>query len=138
MTLTRFRYLLDAYGADLRRWPAAEQDDAAALLAASPEAAEARRAAQRLDRSLEAVAPEIGDESIDRVLDALARTPMPAQQPAAPPPKRPTAYRWLPPVLLGAVAILGFLTGLQDLDEESLASSRAGLVGSTLTSRLGL
>ena len=34
MTLKRFKQLLDAYGADLARWPAGERVAARALLAA--------------------------------------------------------------------------------------------------------
>jgi hypothetical protein len=137
MTPTRFQFLLDAYGADLRRWPEPERDAAAALLASSPEAAEAQRAVRRLDRSLERAAPDISADAVARVLGALDRLEMPAQTlPVQPRPA--SAARWVAPALLGAVALLGFLAGLGDLAAEAAASARAGLVGGVLTVELGL
>lgn len=53
MTLGRFQEILDAYGADPRRWPAAERNDAEALLARSAEARRAQDEARRLDRMLD-------------------------------------------------------------------------------------
>lgn len=55
MTLDRLRTLLDAYGADPARWPAAERAPALELLARSPEARADRVAAARLDDALDAV-----------------------------------------------------------------------------------
>jgi hypothetical protein len=136
MTPTRFQFLLDAYGADLRCWPEPERDAAAALLASSPAAAEAQRAARRLDRSLDQARPDISADAVARVLGALDRTPMPAQ--ALPvPPRQASAARWVAPALLGTVALLGFLTGLGDLASEAAAASRAGLVSGVLTVELG-
>jgi hypothetical protein len=58
MDLTRFEALADAYGADLRRWPAAERDAADALMAAEPQAARALlSAAEGLDDLLAASRP---------------------------------------------------------------------------------
>ena len=55
MTLDRVRTLLDAYGADPARWPAAERAAALELLARSPDARACRVAAARLDDALDAV-----------------------------------------------------------------------------------
>jgi hypothetical protein len=55
MTLERFRMLAEAYGGSLTRWPAAEQDAAFALLAASPEeTGEILAEARDLDEDLDA------------------------------------------------------------------------------------
>jgi len=55
MTPERFHALLDACGADLRRWPEAERDAARELLATGPSALRAACAeAALLDRSLDA------------------------------------------------------------------------------------
>ncbi len=55
MDLTRFETLADAYGGDLRRWPAQERAAAEALLAAQPQAARAVLAdADALDALLHA------------------------------------------------------------------------------------
>jgi len=55
VTLDRVRTLLDAYGADPARWPAAERAAALELLARSPDARACRVAAARLDDALDAV-----------------------------------------------------------------------------------
>jgi hypothetical protein len=52
-SLTRFRELLDAYGADAERWPADERAAALALLACEPDARVALAAAAALDRVLD-------------------------------------------------------------------------------------
>jgi len=59
MELTRLAELLDAYGGDPGRWPAAERDAALALLASSPVARAQQQAAALLDAGLDAysVAP---------------------------------------------------------------------------------
>jgi anti-sigma factor RsiW len=132
MTPTRFQFLLDAYGADLRSWPAAERAAAEALLAGSPEAAEARRMAIRLQRALEQTVPEVSDDAVGRVLDALDRIPLPVQAAATAPPK-PATYRWVPPAVLGLVAVLGFLVGMDDLATDAASSSQAGFVSGVLT-----
>lgn len=52
MNLERFIDLLDAYGADLDRWPRAEQAAATTLLSVLPEAREAQRRAATVDALL--------------------------------------------------------------------------------------
>ena len=62
MTPERFHFLVDACGADLRRWPEAERDAARELLATGPSALRAACAeAMLLDSGLDAyevVAPD--------------------------------------------------------------------------------
>ena len=53
MNQARFSELLDAYGADPQRWPAAERGPAQALLDASPEATRLRLQAALLDDALD-------------------------------------------------------------------------------------
>lgn len=57
MDLTRFSELLDAYGADPRRWPAAERSAAQDLLAGSAQALELQRKAALLDEALDQYLP---------------------------------------------------------------------------------
>lgn len=60
MNIDRFTELLDAYGADLELWPAAERRAAATFLAGSDEARRQQRAAEAFDRLLlNAALPEI-------------------------------------------------------------------------------
>lgn len=56
-TLDRLTEILDAYGADPNRWPAAERADALALVAVSPDARDLVAAAARLDAVLDALPP---------------------------------------------------------------------------------
>lgn len=59
MTVTRLAAILDAYGGEARRWPAAERAAAEALLTASPEARGLLAEVTRLDQMLSAApAPE--------------------------------------------------------------------------------
>jgi hypothetical protein len=57
MTNDRLTTILDAYGADPDRWPAAERADALALVARSAEARARVAAAARLDGVLDALPP---------------------------------------------------------------------------------
>jgi hypothetical protein len=55
MTLERFAVIVDAYGAEPRRWPAAERESASALAASDPEAAALLAEARALDAGLDAL-----------------------------------------------------------------------------------
>jgi hypothetical protein len=105
MGLTRFRRLLDAYGADLQRWPPAERKFAQELILVSPEAARAWRETAQFDDLLQSLAPGVAESSIARVLDTLEATP----------PPRPVGSRrarsWASYAFFGAMALLGFLVG---------------------------
>ena len=83
MTPERFRYLADAYGADIHRWPHQEQQ-AAQLLAAQhlPALDDALSQATLLDTALSAQAlPYIDLALAERI---LAAAPQPASQPSIP------------------------------------------------------
>ena len=73
MDLKRLHTLLDAYGADPGRWPAAERVPALALVERSPEARRARDAAAALDRVLD-LAPDV-EPSLDLGARVLANVP---------------------------------------------------------------
>jgi hypothetical protein len=109
--LDRFRFLLEARGADLTRWPIPSRLFARLLLALSAEARRVRAEAARLDAILtETLAPEPAGPELTAALHALAaRLPQPTP---------PRALFWPPRrfVQLGTAAALasvlaGFLFG---------------------------
>lgn len=67
MTPERFAYLADAYGADLRRWPDAEQAPAQALLrSGNVHARETLQQARWLDSQLDSYQPLVADAALVR------------------------------------------------------------------------
>ncbi|MEQ8405676.1 MAG: hypothetical protein RKE49_11305 [Oceanicaulis sp.] len=71
MTLTRFKALCEAYGGDLRRWPATERADAEALSAQSAEARDVLAEAALLDAALsQARSPAPSPELSRRVAES--------------------------------------------------------------------
>jgi len=104
MTPERFHVLLDACGADLRRWPEAERDAARELLATGPSALRAACAeAALLDRSLDAY-EVIGPDAalIERIAaaapalatDAASSEPIAGALPSAASPARRARPWW--------------------------------------------
>lgn len=86
MNLERFTELLDAYGADLDRWPANEQAAATLLLTDRADAREAQRRAAAVDMLLlRADLPEIEPSAAlrQRVLAQVAQLPPAITVPAA-------------------------------------------------------
>lgn len=83
MTAARFATLLDAYGADPNRWPAAERAAGLAYLKGSEEARAAMEPAAALDSLLNVIAPstQISEDLVDRI-HALAPAATPAAVPA--------------------------------------------------------
>lgn len=75
MNLTRLAELLDAYGADPRRWPAAERAAAQALLVASPEALGLQQRAALLDDALDQYTPTPPAPALHQALLAAAVLP---------------------------------------------------------------
>src|SRR6202142_3331296 len=117
--LDRFRELLDAYGAEPRRWPAGERAAAEALLAREPEARALRAKAAAIDGLLDRatpLAPPIIDAEI-LVADITAKPQsMPAEGVALRPARRaPAGVFWLKVASLAAAAILGFFIGVTQL-----------------------
>ncbi|HEX9462856.1 MAG TPA: hypothetical protein VGB82_09675 [Alphaproteobacteria bacterium] len=127
MNPNRLKTLLDAYGADPRRWPAAERAAAQALLVSSVDARAAVQDAQRLDALLDRV-PVSADAVADpALLAAIIATTVP---PAGRRPARPWteafaarfAFGWPNFAALAAAAVVGFLIGWTDLNQSAAAS----------------
>lgn len=113
MTPERFQTIVDAYGADPRRWPAAERAAAEAWAAAHRREADAMRAASTdidawLDR--QTVAPP--DPALQQRIVDSAPTPAPATRPRTRP--RPRAARrawWWSGAAVAGVGLAGGLAG---------------------------
>ena len=72
MTPRRLRRLIQAYGGEASRWPAAEREAALRLLAQSDEARTLQREAARLDRQLDGWAPAVEPGRAAQLLDAVS------------------------------------------------------------------
>jgi hypothetical protein len=116
--LARFRDLIDAYGADPKRWPPDERAAAEALIARSPEAAALRRAAAALDALLDqAPAPAAPRLEATMLAARIARAPQETIRPAL---LRFQDEFWIRAVGLAAAAVIGFVVGttqMADLGE---------------------
>ncbi len=104
MTPERFAYLADAYGADLQRWPLAEQDEAQALLESGhPGARTAFNEAGWLDARLDSHQSAVTDPALARQICLAA-------------PRRASWWAryasWLSPAGLVGVGIAGVVTGM--------------------------
>jgi len=64
MNIERLKEILEAYGADPKRWPEGERGEAIALLARAPELESAHAEARRLDAVLD-TAGAVGDLGLD-------------------------------------------------------------------------
>ena len=116
MGLDRFRELLDAYGAEPRRWPANERAMAEALLAREPEARALRAKAAAidglLDRATPLSPPIIDAEVLAGRITANAQAQVIPLHPAR---RAPANTFWLKVASLAAAAIIGFLIGVTQL-----------------------
>ncbi len=139
--------LLDAYGAELDRWPEQQRVAAMALLAVDADARRLHAEANALDRVLDR-APRIvasrETELADRIMAAAARTPRVAASNASPvvapaTPRVPTLPRrdlWRAAGMMAACLVLGFSIGWSDLAQrfapavEALTSSRIDIADS--------
>ncbi|HEY5800257.1 MAG TPA: hypothetical protein VIT92_08545 [Burkholderiaceae bacterium] len=109
MTPERFEACLEAYGADLRRWPKDDYVAACRLMAhASPELLDKIAQAEALDALLQADPIAAPDEDLVRRIAAGA--PAPRHAAAAPGPAwwRP---RWVWPAGVAGVGLAGSLAG---------------------------
>ena len=104
MTPERFAYLADAYGADLQRWPAAEQTTAQALLDSDNVQARAvLQQARWLDSQLDSHQPVVADAALVRqIRRSAARGESFWSRYAG----------WLSPAGLVGVGIAGVVTGM--------------------------
>ncbi|TFY88014.1 hypothetical protein DYL61_25245 [Pseudomonas nabeulensis] len=104
MTPERFVHLADAYGADLQRWPVAEQTSARTLLdSGSAVAREALDAARWLDTQLDSHQLAFADPALARQIRRSAPQPASLWSRYA---------RWLSPASVVGVGIAGIVTGM--------------------------
>lgn len=102
MDMARFETLADAYGADLRRWPASERATAEVLLASEPKAKACLVAAEAIDDLL-AIAPPAPSATLRAAIIA-----------SAPKPRRSLFEGmgfWLSGAGLAAAGVAGILVG---------------------------
>jgi hypothetical protein len=125
--LDRFRELLEAYGAEPRRWPASERVMAEQLLAGDSQARTMRAKAAGIDELLDRVTP-LSPPIIDAEILIGAITAKP-QSPAAeivtlrPARRAPASTFWLKVGSLAAAAMIGFLLGVTQLMNPGDATS---------------
>ena len=115
MTPERFQALIDAYGAEPRRWPEAERAAAVAFAGASPQTQAWLDEARGLDAMLDLLAEPVSDElAEDLHYRAMARFAMPPVLRS-----RPVTVLWagigLAACLAGA--ILGINVSMKSLDD---------------------
>jgi hypothetical protein len=133
MDLERFRQLIEAYGAEPTRWPAAEQDAAQALTAANAQAAALLAEAAGLDRLLDQAAP-LAPPIVDAeaLIARATATPQSRQADAAERHRAGGGGRgasangrslWLRAASLAAAALIGFIIGATQLTDTSDASA---------------
>lgn len=114
MSMERFKRLLDAYGADARRWPEADWTRAQSLLSASPEARKEWSRAAALDSLLDHHPAGVGDGAVERCFDRIvAELDRRQALQASPPFMTRIATSTAPRAsFFAVVAVLGFLFGL--------------------------
>lgn len=110
LSLERFRALVEAYGADLSRFPAGERDAARLLVESSAEARNLLHAERALDAELAALgAPEVSATLERRLLEIPLRAPRARRW--------PFATVWLPALAWAAAAAVGVWLGAAFPDE---------------------
>lgn len=108
MTPERFAQIVDAYGADPRRWPDAERDAARAFAQAYPSEAQPRlAAAAMLDACLAADAVARPSRSLQRRIVGSASAP--GRRPSRG--TRPVRW-WLPGAALAGAGMAGIVAGV--------------------------
>lgn len=122
MTPERFATLVDAYGADPKRWPDAERDAALAYLAATPAARALVDEAMKLDRMLDRLALPAVQPDVARIaaLATAARQDaanvVPFRKKAAT--ARP-AWQWARAAALAAAGICGLIVGMENAGDQA-------------------
>lgn len=117
MNLTRFKELLDTYGADFRRWPVLEREEGQRLLQNSSDARTAHAEALQVDEALNAQQISVDAIAIARMRDAVRMRISCALTPEASTSSALKVLRQVPTSLslriggLTAVALLGVLLG---------------------------
>jgi hypothetical protein len=120
MSMERFKRLLDAYGADARRWPEADWARAQSLLSASPEARKEWSRAAALDSLLDHHPAKVDDGAIERCFDRIVAEVDRREASVSAPASFVTrlAASTVPRAsFFAVVAVLGFLFGLSGWGE---------------------
>ncbi len=103
MTLERFKALIEAYGADAKRWPEAEREAAQAFAESSAEAHRLLAGARAIDRFLDGA----DTAAATRALEDRIMAGFPARGGSA----RGSSGRWIPAAAIAASLALGLVTG---------------------------
>jgi len=114
MTPDRFRRRLDAYGADIDRWPVTDRQAARACLARHPDLLVPMVRAAALDASICRIAPDVNHDAVAAPIDAVqprfkalpANASRPAGQGVGRAAHQAGAFGWSVAALAGAAAIL--------------------------------
>ena len=130
MQRARLQRLIDAYGADPARWPAAERDAAKRLLAETPAMSARLEDAARLDRALDDFNPAVPKAAQARLRQGWAN--LPPQETAAVAiagAGLPMLARMLPrAVMLAAASVAGIVIGHSGIDGPATAIARIDVV----------
>lgn len=117
MTPQRFAQIVNAYGADPRRWPEAERGSACAFAAAYPELAQPRlEAAAALDACLAADTIEPASRTLQRRIVESALVPGRRRTVGT----RPTRW-WLPGAALAGAGVAGLIAGAMAMSSLMMA-----------------
>lgn len=126
MTRERFEALAEAYGGDISRWPPAEREVAALLMAAEPAFARAVLArAEELDVALDAWRPAPAGHALrDRIIAGAPRAR----------PQGLRAWAWTAGLgaALASACVAGLAVGVAISDQVSAASASAEAVSAAL------
>jgi len=118
MTPQRFAQIVDAYGADPRRWPEGERASACAFAAACPHEAQPRLdAAAALDACLAADTVEAPGRALQRRIVASAHVPTRGWATGA----RSTRW-WLPGAALAGAGVAGLVAGAMAMSSVMMMS----------------
>ena len=128
MQRVRLQRLIEAYGADPARWPAAEREAAERLLAASPDLTAAVNEARRLDGALDDYGPAARVGSETRLERALAD--LPPQQADGVAASGPSFIASVLPraAVLAAASVAGIFIGLSDIEGPGATVARVDIV----------
>jgi hypothetical protein len=122
MDASRFEQLASAYGADFRRWPAAEREAAQAYAVANrTESERLLFEARMIDAALNAVAAPQPTYELRQQVIAQAPQPRPRRL-------RTGAWFWIPSAGLAAACAAGALVGVIAMDRASASSSAENTV----------
>jgi hypothetical protein len=127
MDRTRLSELAAAYGADWRRWPAAEREAARALVARDPQAERLLFEARQLDAALDLAPRAEASEALRRRVIAAAPRPRKGLFAAWTSLRPPARSVWLSGAGLAAAVCAGLVVG-----EATMHRATAGLQADTV------